>query len=82
LLSILGIALTFVPILMVQPLVDRVFNISPQVSGTGVAITASAPGPREYGLLGLLVGAILFASALGALVSIMRGRTAAYLGAV
>jgi ATP-binding cassette subfamily B protein len=66
---------------MVQPLVDRVFNISPQVSGTGVAITASAPGPREYGLLALLVGAILFASALGALVSIMRGRTAAYLGA-
>jgi hypothetical protein len=67
--------------LMVQPLVDRVFNISPQVSGSGVAVTASAPGPREYGLLALLVGAILFASALGAIVSIMRGRTAAYLGA-
>jgi ABC-type multidrug transport system fused ATPase/permease subunit len=80
LLSVLGIALQFVPILMVQPLIDRVFHVSPQASDREFP-SQPLHGPARIWVVALLVGAILFASALGALVSIMRGRTAAYLGA-
>jgi ATP-binding cassette subfamily B protein len=81
LLSVFGIMLSFVPILMVQPLIDRVFHVSPQATADGISVTAQAPGAREFQLLGMLVGAILFSSAMGAVVNILRGRSVAYLGA-
>ena len=69
LLSIVGTALSFVPIILVQPLVDSVFH-------SGAPAT-----PREYSLLGWLVVAMLASSAAATGIAMVRGRSIAYLGA-
>ncbi|HVF09271.1 MAG TPA: ABC transporter ATP-binding protein [Abditibacteriaceae bacterium] len=67
-LSVLGIALSFVPVLMVQPLVDSVFMASP-------------PNPNARSLLLLLVVAIILSALAAAGINVVRGRAVASLGA-
>ncbi len=76
LLSVTGIALSFIPILLVQPLTNRVFNVS-RAADEPIRVT----GPTEYRTLGWLVAAIVLSSALGAFVNIIRGQSVAFLGA-
>ena len=68
LLSVIGIALSFIPVLLVQPLVDTVFLASP-------------PNPDARGLLLMLVVALIFSALIGVGVNIIRGCAVASLGA-
>ena len=68
-LSIGGTALSFVPIILVQPLVNNVFR-------SGAPTT-----PREYSQLSWIVLAMLGSALATTVISMVRGRSIAYLGA-
>lgn len=74
-LSILSTGLSFVPQILFARLVDQVF-----MRGQ-VAAAANPAGPERYYELGIIVCAIVGASFLSTGVDIIRGRTAAFLGA-
>lgn len=74
LLSILGVALSFVPPLALSQLVDHVLP-SPQLLATGFV-----PSPANYRELGLWVALIIGASVAAMVCNVIRGRWAALVG--
>ncbi|MDQ3814715.1 MAG: ABC transporter transmembrane domain-containing protein [Armatimonadota bacterium] len=79
-LSIVASALSFVPPVVFSKLVDEVLHVAPQSTGVGVQVRPPTTA-QDYRLLGLLVLAIVAASLVETVISILRGRTAAALGA-
>ncbi len=78
-LNVGSVALSFVPVLVVKPLIDRVFTPAVQ-NGASQAVLSAQSGQARL-LLAEMVGIILIAAALASLAAIVRGRVAAFLGA-
>lgn len=75
-MSVLGTAVSLVPALAFAYLVDHVLKVSRTTGSFGAAAT-----PQSYRDLAVVVGIIILASLLGAVVNVTRGRWASYLGA-
>jgi len=76
-MSIAGVALSFVPALAFSYLVDHVLHVA---SADGQNFSA-ASGPDAYRTLIIVIAVIIGGSLFSALANIIRGRWAAYLGA-
>ncbi|MBV9470779.1 MAG: ABC transporter ATP-binding protein, partial [Abitibacteriaceae bacterium] len=77
--SIISTSLSFVPQILFARLVDNVFQVSRNSNRLAISITPASP--ERYRALGLIVIAIVLASFMSTVVDIIRGRTAAFLGA-
>ncbi|HEX8834724.1 MAG TPA: ABC transporter transmembrane domain-containing protein, partial [Abditibacteriaceae bacterium] len=79
-MSILGIALSFVPAIAFSYMVDNILHV--QSEGAGGEKIFNATDPAEgYRKLGLVITVIIAASFFGAVINIVRGRWASFLGA-
>jgi ATP-binding cassette subfamily B protein len=80
LLSITAIALSFVSPVIYAKLIDDVFHASPAPGG-GTTVQIRPPTTAEdYRTLAIMIGLIMIASLLNSIVSVIRGRSVAFLG--
>lgn len=79
-MSILGVALSFVPALAFSYLVDQVLHVQ-DVGADGQKVFSPGETQTAYRSLTMVVGVIIAGSLLGAIANITRGRWAAFLGA-
>jgi len=80
LLSVLATALSFVSPVVFSYMMDNVFRVTSRDAGLAVQVRVPASA-ADYRLLGILVLVIVASSIVEMGISVLRGRTAAFLGA-
>jgi ATP-binding cassette subfamily B protein len=80
LLSVIAISLSFVSPVIYARLIDDVFHASPQSNGSTSIQFRPPVTADDYRTLGIMVGLIIVASLANSFVSVIRGRSVAFLG--